>query len=290
MRKFFLPAVIAVSFTVLQACKSADAVFVAPAAESALAHNDRVFVSSLGAKMDPFTPDGDGAIVEFDKKGNVVKKPFNSTKLNAAKGLVVMGDVIYVADIDRAVGFNLSNGEQVSEISFSKEGVKFLNAFAKEDETHFFASDTASGKIFRVSVDGTYKVLQVEALFGPNGLAYDAGSKTLYCGEIGNLQEGKPGRGVVALDLTDSSNIKTKWIYEMSGGYDGLFLHKGKLYVSSWGEGKPETGFILKIDPATGTAEKIREGLSGPADMHYSDGKVYLPEMIKGQASTFSLK
>jgi len=91
--------------------------FAAP--ESVLVAGSRVFVSNIGAKLDPSAKDGDGFISELDRAGRMVARkafPRNGGEpLHAPKGLALAGVRLYVADVDRVVGFKISSGAQVFE-------------------------------------------------------------------------------------------------------------------------------------------------------------------------------
>lgn len=70
-----------------------------------------VSVSNQG--KDPLSKDGDGFITETDRHGKIIKARFQKGILNTPKGLATIGDVLYVADLDRVVGFNINNGKAV---------------------------------------------------------------------------------------------------------------------------------------------------------------------------------
>lgn len=69
----------------------------------------KIFVSNIGAALEPTAKDGDGFITELSADGAVIERFFTPKgALNAPKGLAAINDVLYVADIDRIVGFNLN--------------------------------------------------------------------------------------------------------------------------------------------------------------------------------------
>ena len=79
-----------------------------------------MFVSNIGgAKPDPMALDSNGFISELSADGKVIHQKFQKGILNAPKGLAVVKDVVYVADVNRVVGFNARSGEQVFEVRHS---------------------------------------------------------------------------------------------------------------------------------------------------------------------------
>lgn len=79
--------------------------------ESVLIDGDRRFVSNIGEKLDPLGHDGDGFVSELDADGRIVALralPIDSDRLDSPKGMAMLGGRLYVADIDRIVGFDLS--------------------------------------------------------------------------------------------------------------------------------------------------------------------------------------
>lgn len=82
--------------------------------ESVVTIGHRHFVSNMGKTLEPLAFDGDGFISEIDDTGGLVDArafPKDATKLNAPKGLAVVGNLLLVADIDRIVGFDLTTGQ-----------------------------------------------------------------------------------------------------------------------------------------------------------------------------------
>ena len=80
--------------------------------ESVVSLSGRHFVSNMGAGIKPTEKDGDGFISEIDDAGHVVDLHAFPKKdggtLNAPKGLAIVAGRIYVADIDRVVGFDIA--------------------------------------------------------------------------------------------------------------------------------------------------------------------------------------
>src|SRR5690349_4353595 len=94
--------------------------------ESVASDGTRFFVSDQG--KDAFSQDGDGFISEIDSKGNIIKLkflPLPGEKLNTPKGLTLIKNVLYAADLNRVVGFNIDTRKQVFELRIP--GAQLLN-------------------------------------------------------------------------------------------------------------------------------------------------------------------
>src|SRR4051794_362025 len=114
---------IAATFTHTQAQQIING-FEAP--ESVLKTGDKIFVSNIGGEQpNPAAKDSNGFISELSADGKIIQQKFQKGMLNGPKGLAVINNVVYVADIDRVVGFNMNSGEQVFEINIP--GATFLN-------------------------------------------------------------------------------------------------------------------------------------------------------------------
>ena len=77
--------------------------------EGSLITKDAVYISNLGAKLDPMAKDKDGFISKLDKNGKLVEAKFISSNLNAPKGMANVGDTLIVLDIDRILAFDFMN-------------------------------------------------------------------------------------------------------------------------------------------------------------------------------------
>ena len=87
--------------------------------ESVLIDGDRRFVSNIGEKLDPLGHDGDGFLSELAADGRIVALhalPIDGDRLDAPKGMAMLAGKLYVADIDRVVGFDLSTRDRKSVV------------------------------------------------------------------------------------------------------------------------------------------------------------------------------
>lgn len=254
----------------------------------------RVFVSNVGEKLAPSAKDGDGFISEMTPDGRIVKKKFlplvGSGRLNAPKGMAIVGVTLYVADIDRIVGFNIDTGKETFLIDMSETGTVFLNDITAIDDNTLFVSATDIGRVYSVSLGD--KPVFTEAFNvenGPNGLYYDNASKKLYVAEYGAKGKGQLGE----VDMT-----KKPLVYERLGGpegaLDGIAMIPGnRILYSDWVEfGKPGAFHVYDIKAKTFSDMKLSRDIKGPADFRYDEktNTIYAPMMVEGKVLIQELK
>ena len=242
--------------------------------ESALRLGEQLYVSNMGERPAPTQKDGDGFISRHSVNGEVIERRFLpvSGSLDAPKGLAHLDGTLFVADIDRILGFSLESREQVFELSLQEAGARSLNDIAVVDR-RLLVSDTQRGWMFEIDpASGKSRVL-VKGAAGANGLVYDAPNRRLYVagyGERGRL-------GYVDLD--------TRWpryrALSFAGKLDGIGMLDGWLIVSDWsGE---QGGQLHAYQPRRGAAVRnlLPEPVDGPADFELDagSGQLWLPVM-----------
>jgi sugar lactone lactonase YvrE len=203
--------------------------FAAPESAYYDAASNAVFVSSINGQI--LDKDGNGYISRLSPDGKVVAEKW-ATGLHAPKGLRSARGVLYAADIDTVVGFDIKSGKEVSRVKI--DGAVFLNDLATAPDGTIYVSDSTALKIFEVR-NGMASVFveggdQVEQ---PNGLLVDGGR--LILGSVGPApvpgatRGGGAGRGpgavaghLFAFDRT--SKQRTLLTAEPVGGIDGIQL------------------------------------------------------------------
>jgi sugar lactone lactonase YvrE len=212
--------------------------FAAPESAFYDAASNAVFVSSINGQI--LDKDGNGYISRLSPDGKVVAEKW-ATGVNAPKGLRSARGVLYAADIDTVVGFDIKSGKEVSRVKI--DGAVFLNDLATAPDGTIYVSDSTALTIFEVR-NGTASVFveggsQVEQ---PNGLLVDGGR--LILGSVGPAPvPGAPrgagagrGRGPVAGHLfafDRKTKQRTLLTTEPVGGIDGIELDgRGGLIVT----------------------------------------------------------
>lgn len=249
-----------------------------PGHPESVAEKDGIFYTAcIGKEMTPTVKDGDGFIATIDKSGQIISpNAFPDVKLDAPKGAVIEGDILYVTDIDRIVGIDIKTGKQVKNIDLSREKMVFLNDLAEENGI-LYASATDINKLFTVDpASGKYIEFRTKRpLSSPNGLVCDR--DILYVAEYATA-DGKPQGQIKAVNL-QTGDVST--IVSQPGQYDGLAKEDGVLYFSDW-EANNKPGAVKKVsmtDPGT-LQNATSVPANGPADFIIKDAVIWLPSMV----------
>jgi hypothetical protein len=146
------PSYVAILIIALASCAGTQPLSSTPPAIEGLAHPESVtsvggsrrLVSNIGAKLDPSAKDGDGFVSELDLAGDIVTlRAF--TLLNAPKGMAVLADRLYVADIDRVVAFDIATRALLFEVRSPAANDTLLNDVAVESDDDLLVTDTIGG-------------------------------------------------------------------------------------------------------------------------------------------------
>ncbi|WP_428699843.1 hypothetical protein [Stappia sp.] len=252
--------------------------------ESVLIDGPRRFVSNLGAKLDPTGHDGDGFISELDATGRIVALrafPAEGETLDAPKGMALADGRLYVADIDRVVGFDVSSRRKVFEARVPTGAPGLLNDLVSVPEG-LAVTDTLRGTVYRVDLGTGAFTSVASGIPGANGIAWDARGNRLLVAGLGARFEGG--------DLFEVSvdGAVRKLDRGPHGILDGLVLLPGeRMLLSDWRAFDPPTPGVLSLHAGDGT-ELARLSLPrevhGPADfaVDTAAGAIWVPLMQDG--------
>lgn len=138
--------------------------------ESVLYDKARDIIYVANVNLNPWEKDGNGFISRLDTKGNILELQWVSG-LNGPKGMGILNDHLYVADIDEVVEINLETGAIVNK--YFIEGNPTLNDVTVGNGV-VYISGSDSNKVFMLK-DGKVTLL-FEGDFGrPNGLYAESG-------------------------------------------------------------------------------------------------------------------
>jgi hypothetical protein len=124
-----------------------------------------LYVSSIVGDFGERDANGFLSLVE---KGGTLRAARWVESLDASEGLAVRGDTLFAADLNRLVVIRLPYGAVLARLA--ADGARFLNGMSLAEDGDVYASDTASGPIFRLRGDTLERWLADAALAGPNGL------------------------------------------------------------------------------------------------------------------------
>jgi DNA-binding beta-propeller fold protein YncE len=218
-----------------------------------------IYISNVdGAAGDK---DGKGFISRLTTDGKVEQLEW-LTGLHAPKGMAIVGDRLYVADIDALVEIDIPSAAVARR--YEAAGAKFLNDVTADAQGAVYVSDMMTDTIHRLQ-QGRFEVwLQGPALQGPNGLLADG--DRLLLGTWGVMVDGfktdVPGH-VKVISLKDRS-IADLGSDKPIGNMDGIeLLPGGMVLATDW-----MNGALLTVAP-DGKVTRLLDLNQGSADHDY---------------------
>jgi len=250
---------------------------------------DRYLVSNINGQAQ--AADGNGYVLELSPDGRVTNPKLiaggqNNVRLDAPKGLAIVGNELWVADITVLRKFDLKTSAHTADMQLS--GASFLNDIVAAPEGGAYVSDsgvkfgddgiasTGTDRVYFIDKAGKVKVLSKSAeLAGPNGLAIGIGNALL----VNTI------KGDEVYQLTDKGDRAV--VTKVPGGQlDGLLSIDDMLIVSSW---KTETVYR---GPLGGTFKPLLTKVKGVADIGYDSKRkrLLVPRFLDDTVEVYDLK
>ena len=236
--------------------EAADVYLVSNINGPGLDHDDNGFISRV-------SPDGTVQNLKF------IDGASEAVTLNGPKGMAILGDTLFVSDIDSVRAFNRNDGTQLG--ARGVRGATFLNDLAVANGVLYVTDSGLKPDFSSSGTDAVYSFASGSAvsivrgtakLTGPNGLA--AADSGLVLAPFGSKTVWK----------LSPQGILTKLVELPTGGLDGVArAADGGWFVSSW-EGKA----IYHITPQN-EIHKVLENIESPADIAYDSrrGRLLIP-------------
>lgn len=253
------------------------------------AEADRYLVSNINGK--PTDKDSNGYILELSPDGRITNPKLiaggvNRVKLDAPKGLAVVGTELWVTDISLVRRFDLKSAKFKGDIELP--GATFANDIVAAPDGGAYVSDSAvqfgvmgpepvgSDKVYFIDKAGKVKIFAKSAeLGGPNGLAIGRGNMLL----VNTIKSDE----VYWLTDKGTRDVVTK----LPGGQlDGLLVIDDSLIVSSW---KTETVYR---GPLGGAFVPLLTKVKGVADIGYDSKRkrLLVPRFTEDTVEVYELK
>jgi sugar lactone lactonase YvrE len=94
--------------------------------------------------------------------------------LHAPRGMAIVGDTLWVADVDAVRAFHRKSGAPLASVPFAVAEVGFLNDVAPGADGALYVTDTGRNRIYRLSGGQATVALEDSALGAPNGITWDS--------------------------------------------------------------------------------------------------------------------
>lgn len=244
----------------------ADVGFDAP--ESMLHDTDADVYLVSNINGTPAGEDGNGFISRLAPNGEVAALKWidgqqEGVTLDAPKGMALIGDTLYVADITAVRAFHRVTGEPLG--SWDVPGSTFLNDLTVGPDGMLYVSDSGLNADFSSSgTDAVYRfedgepvaVAEGTELAGPNGLATRNDVLLIVSMSAPEVRT-MPVAGGEPTVLTALPGAQLDGV---------VVLDDGSMLISSW-----ETGSVYHVPAAAaeGEAMVVAEGISSPADIGF---------------------
>lgn len=244
-----------------------DSVVAVPESVLYVAGTNQLYVSLINGA--PWEMDGKGGIGKLSADG----KKYDSTwvtGLHAPKGMGIVGNKLYIADIIQVVVVNTTNGKIENRISI--DSAKQLNDITVSDKGVIYVSDSRAGKVYRIENDKAE--LYLENLQGVNGLK-----------AVGDDLFIASGKSFVKAD----SKKQIQSIAQLPQGGDGVEpIGNGDFLVSAW------SGYVFYVH-ADGKVETLLDThleKRNTADFGYDavNRVVYIPTFFAKTVVAYKLK
>jgi hypothetical protein len=238
------------------------------------------FVANVNG--DPGAKDNNGYISRLQPDGSVDSLKFvaagrGKVTLNAPKGMAIVGDTLWVADIDAVRGFNRKTGAAVASIAVP--GAKFLNDItAGPDGIYITDTGIRSGaggstthpgpdRVFKIAGRTVTTALTFKGHPGPNGITWDSTASRFVVVPMGDST-------IVSFAPGDSEPQRVATAPPMMDGVEAL--GGGRYLVTSWAD----SSLNLVAD---GKVTRIAGKIAAPADIGFdrAGGTVAVPQLTE---------
>ena len=194
--------------------------------ESVTSDGKRFFVSNQG--QDVFAKDGDGFISEISADGKLLELQFfpKENILHAPKGMTIEKNILYVADLERVVGFDINSRKKVFELEIPN--AVLLNDICRLEKGFIAVTETVSGNIYKINIQmKTYEIIGNFPTV--NGISFNEKTNQLAVSTNGkNLGEGSVYLKTKNGNFEELPNIS-------NGFFDGIeWLDDVHLLISDW--------------------------------------------------------
>jgi len=238
---------------------------------------DVFYVSNINGS--PLAKDNNGFISRMKPDGTIdslqlIAGGRDGVTLNAPKGLALIGDTLWVADIDAVRGFNVKTGAVVANVDLTSFKAVFLNDICVGGDGALYVTDTGlkpsgetmahvpgADRIFRIDTKHQATIaLASDSLHWPNGITWDESGKRFIIvpyDKVPQILAWRPGSPEPVI------------IGYGSGQFDGVeILADRRLILTSWADST--------VSIRDGNVRQAIKDLPSPADIGVDTRRMHL--------------
>ncbi|MCB1909006.1 MAG: hypothetical protein KDH15_16690 [Rhodocyclaceae bacterium] len=245
------------------------------------ARRQRLYVSNIDGG--PLDKDGRGFVSTLGTDGKLQQLEWVGG-LNAPKGMALVGDRLFVSDVDVLVEIDVDKGTILKR--YAAADARFLNDVAADADGRIYVSDMITNRIYRLAEGRLESWLESPQLANPNGLAVVG--ERLFVATWGVMEADfstkVPGH-VLTVSL-GSRSIADFGGTGPVGNLDGIeALADGSVLVSDW-----MAGGLMRVSSDGGVA-RLAALAPGSADIGIdaAGGLVWVPMMKEGTVRALRL-
>ncbi len=242
-----------ICLTLLMISQFANAQYSSP--ESAIydAANSRYIISNAGNG----TSGGNLVVVD---RNTLAVTPFLTNGVNSPKGMCIISDTLFVADVTSVKAIGLTSASVLATINIT--GATFLNDIVYAGNGFMYVTDNAASKIFKIN-RSTLQVTPLpdvaSAVISPNGIMLDSAANRLL---FVSYRLNSPIQSI-----TLGSDVISTFAATTVSNLDGITRDgSGNYYVSSWATNK-----VYRYNSTfSGSPTIVASAVDGPADIFYN--------------------
>lgn len=238
------------------------------------------FVANFNGTGD--AADNNGFISRLRPDGKVEALRFvaggaKGVTLHAPRGMFIVGDTLWAADVDAVRGFNRRTGAPVATVDFMALEPGFLNDVAAGPDGVLYVTDTPKHRIYRIAGRTPSVAVEDSTLGRPNGITWDAAGNRFIVVPFGGRQAlfgWRPGQSGLEVIATPPG-----------GRYDGVeLLGDGRILVASQADSS-----LLVVD--RGQPRRVARTAGAPADigLDRKSGLVAVPYIALDRVDIFRI-
>lgn len=249
-----------------------DTVLMTP--ESVLYDSLRNVLYVSNVNLEPRMKDENGFISRLDLNGKVTDVKWIEG-MSGPKGMAIIGDTLFAADIDEVVAMDINTGKIIRKIPAA--GSRLLNDITTDGHGGFYISDTDANKIYRYSAGKITEWLGKD-LNGPNGLLIAGDSLLL-------ASQGSNDFSSVKISTKEVRKLTDSIVHADGIAFTGL---PGYYLVSDWnGE-----VYIINPDNTKTSVLNTKKEQTNSADIEYirRDSLLLVPTFFKNSVVAYKLK